>query len=102
MPAATYSPTHRRRACAAAPEKRAHAAHGNCVSWSLAYKTKPARFSLAGLKNNAGSDLLSHTPPPRVCGGARKESPCSAWELCVVVARVQNKTREVFSRGFEK
>jgi len=61
---------------------------GNCVLRRRAAVVQPKAREprLAGfLENNAGSDLLSHTPPPRVRGGAEKIAHAARGKLCAPV-----------------
>src|SRR5581483_4913489 len=65
MPAATYSPTRPASAARRLIETEPHAEHGKlCAPFELPAYTKKARcrFHNSGLRrDNAGSDLLSHT-----------------------------------------
>src|ERR1700726_2310603 len=77
---------------------------GNCGRRCAAgVQRESPRTKLAGFQtNNAGSDLLSHTPPPSVRGG-QEESPC-AWETVVADAlpAYKEKAREQSSRAFRR
>src|SRR5438132_7545722 len=76
---------------------------GNCVSTRLpAYKPKPANRSSRAENNNAGSDLLSHTPAAEHARRPKQHSPCSAWETVYLRGcRRTNQSPRTEARGLK-